>query len=46
MPAMVFALYGHCDDYHEMWVKYFFRGRMQVEDAVITYPEFDQSKLR
>ena len=46
LPEIVFALYGNCDDYHELWVKYFFNGQMQVEDAVITYGEFDKSKLR
>jgi hypothetical protein len=46
MPNFVFALYGTCDDYHERWVKYFRAGQMQVEDAVIIYPEVNQAKLR
>lgn len=44
-PAVVFALSGESEDGY-LWIKYFRDGGMQETQAVITFDEFDESKLK
>jgi hypothetical protein len=43
---VLFVLTGNGEEAKDMWVKYFLNGKMQVENAVITYGEFDKNKLK
>lgn len=43
---IIFVLTGNGEEKEDMWVKYFFNGKMQVENAVITYGQFDKNKLK
>ena len=45
-PEYLFILYGNEIDNELLWVKYFKNGFFQYEEAIITYPEFDESKLK
>ena len=42
---VIFSLYGNGEEGGDMWVKYFMNGKVQSEDAVITYADFDPKKL-
>ena len=42
---VIFSLYGNGEEDGDMWVKYFMNGKVQTEDAVITYADFDPKKL-
>ena len=42
---VIFSLYGNGDEDGDMWVKYFMNGKVQYEQAVITYADFDPKKL-
>jgi len=44
-PSVLFTLCGQGDNNDDNWVKYFKNGKVQEEQARITYPEFDPSKL-
>ena len=42
---VIFSLYGNGEEDGDMWVKYFMNGKVQTEEAVITYADFDPKKL-
>ena len=42
---VIFSLYGNGEEDGDMWVKYFMNGKVQSEEAVITYADFDPKKL-
>ena len=44
-PDIVFALYGEGEDNEDIWYKYFKNGKMQECMAIITFNEYDESKL-
>ena len=44
-PNVLFTLTGNGEESEDMWVKYFMNGKVQVENAVITYGKFDPKKL-
>lgn len=44
-PDLLFIFYGQGEDNEDMWMQYFKNGKMQFAPAVITYAEFDESKL-
>jgi hypothetical protein len=44
-PNVLFILTGKGEEPEDMWVKYFMNGKVQVENAVITYGKFDPKKL-
>lgn len=45
-PEIVFVLRGEGEDNDDTWYKYFKNGKMQSCYAVITFDEYDESKLR
>lgn len=45
-PEILFCLHGNGENNDDLWVAYFFEGKCQYCPAVITYEDFDPSKLR
>lgn len=45
-PDVLFTLTGLGEESEDIWVAYFKGGKYQYEKAVITLPEFDESKLK
>lgn len=45
-PDVLFTLMGEGEDAEDLWAKHFKGGGMQVVKAVVTFEEFDPSKLR
>lgn len=45
-PGILFILYGSGEDSGDLWVKYFYKGKIQFEEAKIVYEPFDESKLK
>lgn len=45
-PDVVFIVYGEGEESGDLWKAYYKNGKMQRELAVITYGEFDESKLK
>ena len=45
-PDILFTLYGEGENKDDLWVNYYRNGKMQGERATITYPDFDQLKLK
>ncbi len=45
-PDMVFVLQAHGEDDDGWWMEYWKGGKVQHEDAVITYGEYDERKLK
>ena len=44
-PELLFCLHGECESSDDLWDAYFFEGKCQYCPAVITYEDFDPSKL-
>lgn len=44
-PDLIFCLHGEGEQSEDLWDEYYVNGRYQAARAVITYPEFDESKL-
>ena len=44
-PTVLFTLSGEGEESGDLWVKYFFNGKCQIEKAKVTYNKFDRSKL-
>lgn len=45
-PQVVFKLTGEGEEGGDLWVKYFNNGLMQYCPAIITYEDYDESKLK
>lgn len=45
-PDNLFTLRGDGDDNEDMWKEFYLNGKMQREEAIITFLGFDPSKLR
>jgi hypothetical protein len=45
-PNTVFALKGIGEESDDMWIRYFKDGKCQAEDALISFPNYDKSKLK
>lgn len=44
-PDVLFTLEGNGEEHGDMWRKYFKNGKVQVCEAVITFPQFDESEM-
>jgi hypothetical protein len=44
-PSTVFMLSGSGEENGDLWKAYFLNGKMQMCKAMITYDDFDHSKL-
>jgi hypothetical protein len=45
-PEAIFKLSGEGEDTRDLWVEYYKNGKMQICPAIITFDEFDESKLK
>jgi len=45
-PGVLLKLAGLGEANEDMWVEYYRDGKVQVCKAVVTYPEFDEAKLK
>jgi hypothetical protein len=45
-PNTLFKLIGEGEDSDGLWYKYYKNGKMQYCPAIITYDEYDESKLK
>jgi hypothetical protein len=45
-PKTVFMLTGSGEENGDLWHAYFLNGKMQMCKAIITYDDFDHSKLQ
>lgn len=45
-PTIIFKLEGVGEEPGDLWVKYFKNGKMQKCIAIISYEEYDESKLK
>ena len=45
-PNVLFKLKGEGEEFGDIWIKYFKDGKCQVAKAIMTFPDFDESKLK
>ena len=45
-PDQVIIVKGEGEEQGDIWKSYFKNGKIQTCEGVITYPEFDESKLK
>lgn len=45
-PKVVFKLSGEGEDSGDIWVEYYQNGKMQREQVVVAFADFDKSKLQ
>ena len=45
-PDTIFELSGEGEESGDIWKKYYKNGKVQVCKAIITFDEFDESKLK
>lgn len=45
-PNTLFKMHGQGEENDDMWKAYFLNGKMQSCPAIITFDEFDESKLK
>lgn len=45
-PQHLFILKGKGEESGDIWMKYFLNGKVQVANAVITFEEFNEAKLK
>ena len=44
-PETLFKLYGNGEESEDIWVEYFKNGKSRYERGMITFAEFDETKL-
>ncbi|MCP4259112.1 MAG: hypothetical protein GY774_16625 [Planctomycetes bacterium] len=45
-PEVLFSIYGAGDGQEDMWYRYFKDGKCQFCSAIITFDDFNESKLK
>lgn len=45
-PDVVFVLYGEGEESGDLWYKYFKNGKVQECPGSVTFPPYDESRLR
>lgn len=45
-PDTLITISGVGEEFPDMWIAYAKNGKIQVEEAIITYPPFDETKLK
>lgn len=45
-PDVLFELYGEGEESGDIWKKYFKNGKVQTCGVVMTFPPFDESKMK
>lgn len=45
-PEVLFTLKGEGEDAGDIWIKYFKGGKLQISKAIISFEDFDETKLK